>query len=357
MDQGFPVHDASVSGTQDLIVRRIKLITTGAVFTLRPAFVLPYMSARTEAVEQARSLRQWGVPFDALASVFGREALCWYRAWLACGRPSLPGTTVKAPHPVPRDLVADAQLTRRATPQVYVPTTVGGGCFLGVSGVEAADTVTVERGYGECAKEAQALAPNYQARSVCTDGWEATRQAWRGLFPKITLVLCFLHAIVKMKKHCAGRLRHQVLDQAWQGYQATTKRQFAQRLRRVAAWTPLHLRGPVAQMGLQRCRRRADFTPASECPQAPRTSHAVDRRLDHQDRLLYARRYWHGTTDSARLAVRAMALQWNLHPYGARLRRDQPSRVSPLHDLNGFRYHPNWLHHLLIASSMGGLRH
>ena len=47
-------------------------------------------------------------------------------------------------------------------------------------------------------------------------------------------------------------------------------------------------------------------------------------------RLLYAMRCWHSTTDSARLAVRAMALQWNFHPYGARLRRDQPSRVSPL---------------------------
>jgi hypothetical protein len=52
-----------------------------------------------------------------------------------------------------------------------------------------------------------------------------------------------------------------------------------------------------------------------------------------------------------------MALQWNFHPYGARLRRDQPSRVSPFDDLNGFQYHPNWLHHLLIASSLGGLRH
>ena len=64
----------------------------------------------------------------------------------------------------------------------------------------------------------------------------------------------------------------------------------------------------------------------------------------------------HATTASARLAVRAMALQGHFHPYGSRLRRDQPSRVSPLHDLNGFQYHPNWLPNLLIASSMGGLR-
>jgi hypothetical protein len=152
-------------------------------------------------------------------------------------------------------------------------------------------------------------------------------------------------------------LRHRGRDRAWQVYQAATKRQFSQRLRRVAEWTPAHLSGAVAQMVLKMCRRRSDFTPAYDCPQAHRTSNAVDRLLDYQDRLLDAMRYWHGTTDSARLAVRAMALQWNFHPYGARLRRDQPSRVSPFHDLNGLQYHSNWLHNLLIASSMGGLRH
>ena len=77
MAQGFPFHDAYVSVKQDVIVRRIKLKTTGAVFTLRPSFVMPYMIARTDAVEKALSLRQWGVPFAALAYVFGRDVLFW----------------------------------------------------------------------------------------------------------------------------------------------------------------------------------------------------------------------------------------------------------------------------------------
>jgi hypothetical protein len=166
-----------------------------------------------------------------------------------------------------------------------------------------------------------------------------------------------LHAILKLKQHCASQVRHQVLDKAWQVDQASTTRQVSPRLRRVAAWTPVPLRGPVATMVLKRCRRRVDFPPAYACPQAHRTSHAVDRLLDDQDRLLDAMRSWHSTTDSARLAVRAMARHWNFHSYGARLRRDQPSRVSAFHDLNGFRYPPNWLHNLLTASSMGGLRH
>ena len=67
MAQGFTFHDGYRSVKQDLIVRRIKVKTTGAVFTLRPSFVMPYMIARTDAIEKALSLRQWGVPFDVLA--------------------------------------------------------------------------------------------------------------------------------------------------------------------------------------------------------------------------------------------------------------------------------------------------
>ncbi len=356
LDQDFTFDDSYVSVKQDLIVRRITLKATGAVFALRPSFVMPSMIARTEEVEKARALRQWGVPFDALASVFGRDAMCWYRAWLAFGRPSLLGTTVKDPQQVPTDLVADEKVTWVAGQEVYVPTTVGGGCFLGVRVVAAADTTALETGDGEFAREAQALAPASHPRSVCTDGWKATREAWRRLFPTITLVLCLLHSVLKIRDRCRGELRHHVLERTWRVSQATTKRQCAQRLRRLAAWTPTHRSGAVAEMVLKRCHRRADCTPASDGPQAHRTSHAVDRLRNSHDRLLSAMRSCHATTASARLAVRAMALPWNFHPYGLRLRRDQPSRVSPFHDLNGFPYHPNWLQNLLIASSLGGLR-
>ena len=77
MDQSFPLHNSSVSIKQDLSMRRIKLHTTEAVFTLRPSFVMPSMIARTDEVEKALYLRLWGVPFDALAYVFGRNAMCW----------------------------------------------------------------------------------------------------------------------------------------------------------------------------------------------------------------------------------------------------------------------------------------
>jgi hypothetical protein len=112
----------------------------------------------------------------------------------------------------------------------------------------------------------------------------------------------------------------------------------------------------VAEMVEKLCARSADFLPAYDLPGAARTSNAVDRLLNVADRHLYAMRYCHGTKQSARLAVRAMGMQWNFHPYGQRLRRNEPERASPFGDLNGFQYHGNWLHNFLIASSMGGLR-
>jgi hypothetical protein len=354
--EGYTFHDRYRSRKQPLVLRRIKLKATQEVFTLRPSFVLPYLVARTADVEKALFLRQWGVPFGALAYVFGRDAMFWYRAWLSFGRPHLVGTTVKGRDKMPQDVVADEKITWLAGAEVVVPTTVGGGWVLGISVAEAADSDSLQAAYGEFAAEAQEVFAEYQVRSVCTDGFQATRAAWRRLFPLSTLVLCHLPSILKITERCRGALRRQVLDRAWHVYQATTKGQFAQRVRRLSEWASATLDGTVAEMVSKVCWHRRDFTPAYDCPQAARTTNAADRLLNHLDRVLYAMCYCHGQKASARLAVRAWAMQWNFHPYSVRLRHDQPARSSPFADLNGFHYHPNWLHNFLIASSMGGLR-
>jgi hypothetical protein len=49
-----------------------------------------------------------------------------------------------------------------------------------------------------------------------------------------------------------------------------------------------------------------------------------------------------------------MALIWNFYPYDQRTKQAHPERYSPFAELNGFVYHENWLHNLLIAGSMNG---
>src|SRR6266567_2772217 len=289
ISEGFVLHDKSWSIKQQVMLRRLELKAPAEVFLVRPSFLMPSMVGRTEAVEKALSLRHWGVPFDALVSVFGRDAM--------------------------------------------------------------------EAAYGEFAEEARELSPTSSPQTVCTDGWEGTQSAWRRLFPTVCIILCFLHSVLKIAERC-GRdraMRRLILGRVWAVYDACTRAQFSQRLRRLREWATVGLpEGTLRQMVLKLCGKGPQFARAYRFPGAHRTSNALDRLMNHQDRRLYAMRYLHGTPDAARLAVRAMALQWNFHPYGARSRRDDPTRRSPCHDLNGFEYHPNWLHNLLIASSMGG---
>jgi hypothetical protein len=43
-----------------------------------------------------------------------------------------------------------------------------------------------------------------------------------------------------------------------------------------------------------------------------------------------------------------MALLWNFHPYIRKVRAMEPYSMSPVEDLNGFRYHDNWLRNFLL---------
>jgi hypothetical protein len=96
------------------------------------------------------------------------------------------------------------------------------------------------------------------------------------------------------------------------------------------------------------------FVLAFDYPQAYRTSTMIDRLMEPMARWLFSARAFHGHWRSAELQVRAWALCHNFWPYCPRAKVSQHYR-SPAHKLNGFVYHPNWLHNLLISSSSAGI--
>ena len=49
------------------------------------------------------------------------------------------------------------------------------------------------------AEEARSIKPDYAPETVNTDGWQATQNAWQHWFPQITVILCFLHAFIKIR--------------------------------------------------------------------------------------------------------------------------------------------------------------
>ncbi|RMD60326.1 hypothetical protein D6833_09910 [Candidatus Parcubacteria bacterium] len=356
MRDGFVFHSFVWSRKQQLSLRRIQL-RNGQVYQIRPSFVMPYMVGKTDDVEKALYLRRFGVPFEALAYVFGRDAMYWYRLTVSLGRNSLVGTTLKSADALPAHLVADEKHTRRQGKPAYIATTAAEGCFLGAEVSEAADTESLTQAYGVFQQEAQAIHEDYMPETVTTDGWEPTQKAFKALFPKVTLLLCFLHAFLKLRDR-AKRLKQDwftLADKLWNTYDAPTRACFSQRLRRLNEWVQHHISLESVRHTMTKIARHVTrYSLAYRFPDAPRTTNPVDRLMNYQDRCLEDGQLFHGTRDSANLAARAMALLWNFHPYGTRTRNGQAHRGSPFEDINGFRYHDSWLQNFMIAASRAG---
>ena len=356
--KGYILHGFVNSKKQEISIRRIKLIENNEAYQIRPSFLMPYMIARTDEIERGLYFKRWGVPFEALAYGFGHDAMFWYRAYVSIGRNTIVGTTVKGADKLPKNVLADEKHSRLQGEKIYIPTTVAQECILGADIAEDAGTKALTEAYQTFKTESKQLDPSYSPQTVNTDGWSATRSAWQALFPKITLILCFLHAFLKIRERCRScpHLLKTIGQKVWDVYHSPTKSHFSQRIRRLREWGLLHLSGSVQTKVLALCQNSSLFKITFDYPSAYRTSNALDRLMNYQDRILYAMQYLHGLKSSARLYVRAMALIWNFHPYGQQTQaKYHAKRNSPFEALNGFRYHHNWLHNLLIASSLQSL--
>ena len=273
------------------------------------------------------------------------------------GPSSIVGTTVKDPARLPEHLLADEKHTRFNGEKAFVATTVASECILGVGLAESAGTEALTKSYGDFKEEALNLKPDYHPKSVNMDGWEHTRRAWSALFPGITVILCFLHAFLNIRDRCKRHkeLLSSIAERVWKIYDAKTLAQFSQRVRRLRQWAGTIVIDPVREKVLGLCDKAPEFKKSFSHPQAYRTSNALDRLMNYQDRILYSIRYFHGFRASALLYLRSMALVWNFHPYSTRARHDG-LRASLFEELNGFQYHSNWLQNMLVAASLRGWR-
>ena len=241
----------------------------------------------------------------------------WYRAYVSLGRASLVGTTIKDPHRLPAHVLADEKHSRRQGNKAYIPTTVAQECILGAEVVESAGEEDLKKGYQVFRDEACQPQSDYTPDTANTDGWDATQNVWNALFPLITILLCFLHFVLKIKPRCRSDkdLLNALQEKLWSVYHAESRASLAQRLRRLREWVaPRKMATTVKEKVLELCAHAADFKKAFDHPGAYRTSNALDRLMNYQDRLLYTMQYFHGTPESAGLYLRAMALVWNFHP-------------------------------------------
>jgi hypothetical protein len=354
--QGFCLDDRRTSKKTGLVLRRIKL-RDGQRFTIRPAFMMPYMTAGTGDVENPLFLRRFGVPYWALAHVFGRNPMYWFRLECQLGRNSLVGTTVRKSD-IPEDLLADEHHQTCDGDKVFVATTVAAGCCLGVAVAEAAGTQELTAAYQVFRDEACNVDPAYAPKTVNTDGWQGTQAAWRTLFPLITLLRCFLHGWLKIRDR-AKNLKEQFFElstQVWDLYHAPNKRSFAQRLRHLEKWASRNLSGVVLEAVRDLCAKKSLWLKAYDHPRGHRTSNMLDRIMRPMNRYFFDGQHLHGTTASNERHIRGWALLLNFAPWNPATTKANDGWQSPAERLNKYRYHDNWLQNLLISASLGGYR-
>jgi len=179
----------------------------------------------------------------------------WHRLECSLGRFSLVGTTVQAAEGLPRHLVADEKHTTMAGEKVYLAATAGSGCCLGLALAETAGNDDLAAAYGVFRDEAVLLDPDYRPETVNTDGWPATRAAWRALFKGVTIILCFLHGFLKIRdraKHL-GETFDALRERVWDAYHAPDARTFSQRLRRLREWAEANVTKEVVKEKVCRC--------------------------------------------------------------------------------------------------------
>ena len=355
--RGYRLKESRTSRKLGLRVRRVRLKATGESFTVRPSFALPYMAGWAEDASGPLFLRAFGVPFWALAAVFGRDHEYWYRVEVALGRNSVAGTTLRRAD-VPEHLLADEHHQPRDGQKNYVATTVGAGCCLGAALASTAGAEDLTAAYAVFKREAQDVQPGYTPRTVSVDGWASTHQAWLLLFPLVALLRCFLHGWLNVRSR--GKLSEsfaELSERVWHAYHASDRRSFAQRVRRLWEWAKASVSGAWLLEQVQKmCGRSKEYAQAYSHPGGHRTSNMLDRVMRGMNRYFDSGQHLHGGQEAGGRHVRAWALLSNFRPWHPAAAHANGGRRCPAERLNQHRYHEDWLQNLLASASLGGYR-
>lgn len=357
MTEGYVLNGKTrLSKKMNIQMRKIKV--DGQNYQIRPSFILPYCRAKTDLASKGLFFKRFGVPFWALAFTFGYNAMWWYRLYHSLGNYSIVGTTIHDSEKLPSDILVDEHHIKIRGKKAYVATTVGQNCFLGMEVCAGADVDSLEEAYGVFKQEAADLSPDYKPSTANTDGWIATQSAWQKLYPSIQIIECFLHAFLKIRNRATKKVQdyfNTAADKVWDAYRTTSKRQFAQHIRRLREWTYKTVPScPMKDNILKLCKKKNRWLVHFDFPKAHKTSNMIDRSMRAMNRHANNSQMFHGDVLSTTHNFRAFALLHNFSPSCLQAWDKSAVLVSPAARLNGFVYHQDWLQNLLIAASLGG---
>lgn len=353
---GYVLHDKRQSKKdKGLLIRRIKL-KSGGVYSIIPSDRMPYLVGGVDFVAKGLLLRGYAVPYEVLALVLGKDSDYWERIEASLSRMSIVGSICKKG--VPAHLAADEKITFINGQEAYVALTASQDCVLGAGFSLSEGTAGLEQAYGEFKKEALGVDAGYQPKSINLDGWKATQLAWDNLFKGISIILCFLHAFLKIRevsRKNKGQL-YQLGALLWDAYKQPCVESFKQGLNRALHWGKENLdKQDKLWLKVKDIVDKQDrFATSYQHQGCYRTSNQIDRPMNRLDRYLYQTRYFHGHLATAQQKIRAWAMIYNFIPFTNRSKNIR--KQHRFEELNGFTYHQNWLQNMLIAASMNGIR-
>ena len=348
---GFARPSKKLDGMQ---LRKMRPSGGTEAFHLRPCFVMSFMTGTTDELEYPLLLASFGVPCWVLTQGFGHSDMYWQRLVERLGRNSLVGTTVREAKRLPEHIAADEHHVDWNGAKGYVATTAAAGCILGVGLTKAADDEHLTAAYGDFAAEARDLDPEYAPKTVNTDGWTATQNAFQACFPTVVVILCFLHGFLKIRDR--SRKNHELHRHVWEVYWAKTAEEFRSRMAAFQTWFESQTwTASVREMAAKLWKRTEEYVVAYDHPGCRRTSNAVDRPMNRMYRLLYAGRGLHGHQASSQRRLRGWALLLNFRPFAKRSGKVREHQ-SPAHRLSGKRYCEGWLENLQVSASLMGRR-
>jgi len=338
----------------------VKIKTCEEQYQIQPSFLLPYMRGNTDAASKAIFLLKFNVPYWALAYVFGRDPMYWYRLVISLGKNSIVGTTVKSGELLPKHILTDEEHITIKGKKSYIATTVGLECLLGTEVSRGCGDEDLKKAYRVFKEEAEDIKQDYSPETVNTDGWSATKNAMKYLYPTIVIIQCFLHAYIKIRDRALKKMQDifkEIGEKVWDCYKATNKRSFSQRIRRVKQWAIKRVPDSIMKEKLlDLCSKCNLWKKYYDFPEAHRTSNALDRLMKFMNRHKFAHQGYHSSVEATNLNIRAFALIYNFAPSCPETVKNHNNMVSPFERLNKFKYHENWLQNLLIAASLGGYR-
>lgn len=319
---GYSLHDIRYSKKMALKYRRIGFGSN--IYTIHPSFVLPYWSGKTANCKNGIKLFLQGVSLDKVVNCYGENQQKWLNRVHHLGHFSIVGTSIRSIDKLPKDLTSDEKITFLNGQEVYACITTGNNCILGADISLREDERGLQNSYGVFKEEILNVSEIYQPNSVNTDGWPATRKAWKSLFESITLILCFLHTYIKIRNIAQAEAHKNLLfQQVWGAFKAETKELFIEKITELEQWAAQNINSLTVLKQIENMKNRAELYATSYDCKGNRTSNMVDRAIRPMEKFLTNSQYFHGNLQSAQLTIRALAIGYNFLPFCQRTLNDK----------------------------------